>query len=394
MKNSGLLIEKNSKEKKGSVKNKLTYSCCDTSLTGKQIQEMLEKIGNYKNVKNMYFKLINVSFEDILVIMIFEVIILQLLMSGTKVYIKLSFSSDPKYLINNELFFKSPINKTAKFCKIKGDGYFLMDKEVFMSEYYKSIEVDGEESNKYLRIYIPEEIILDRKEMNLVIKKIRVYLERILDNDKSKEIKQLILELITNVKEHAPSDVVIEISVLEAIDTNKKVHEYITVGLISFSERLLFSELETFYNKIQNEEHRGSLLEERYNLLNDVYTKQIQISENTENQYEKEHVSMLQAFQDGVTSRNDSFGNDSGTGLANTISVISKRIGDEVGLSYVYSGNHICYFRTKSLNFTDGLCTFNECKSLDKPPSEEICYRSCVFFPGTAFQLIFPIEKG
>lgn len=393
MKNSELLIRMNSNEEE-LIKNKLTYKCYNQAITGNKILEIIQKIGKYKSIKNMYFELINVSFEDILVIMIFEVIVLQLLISGTKVHIKFNFTDNPNYLLNNELFYKSPIRKVAKYCKIDKKGYYLLNKTEFLKEYYKNIDVDEEEASKYLRIYIPEDVITDRAEMNQINKKIRKYLETILDNNKSMEIKQLILELITNVKEHASSDVILEISVVEVIDKNKIRHEYITVGLISFSEILLYSNLEKFYSKINNGDHIGCLLEEKYNLLNEIFIKQIYNSNNCNSEYEKEHVSMLQTFQDGVTCRSDSFGNDSGTGLANTISVISERISDEIGLSYVYSGHHVCYFRTKSLNFTNGLCTFNKDNKIENPPDEDITYKSSVYFPGTAFQLIFPIEKG
>lgn len=231
--------------------------------------------------------------------------------------------------------------------------------------------------------------------VDIPVKKLRLYLEKVLGEEKNKEIKQLILELITNIKEHALSDLIVEVVVLDAIDNRTdELVQYITVGLISYSKQQLYSKIEDFYLKVDEQMHVGTLLETEYSLLNEINARHQLLTNDESNEYEYEHMRMLQSFQDGVTGREESFGNDSGTGLANTIKIISMRTSDEVGLSYVYSGNHICYFRTDSLIFDNKICTFNTIGDYKQLPEENIYEKSSVFFPGTAFHLIFPIEKG
>lgn len=367
----------------------------NTSINANVIKELMGKMEKDYKIYDLKFQYI--YFEDILVIQFLELIIYLLLKKNSKVSLEITLSNDDNYNLNNIFYISSFLNKIHKQYHTKRPYYKKNTKSrINKSEYINNFKKNHNLPISY-RMYIESQQLVARNDMNKIITDLLEGINSLqsvkeLKKDYILDIRELLLELITNVKNHTvDSDLVLQVNVSDVIKSDtKKEHKYFAISFYSLSNTLLYETTKKFYDSLKKNlvisEDRKML----YKNYEEIYNKQINYFDD---EYSIEHFFMLQSFQNGITSRTSSFGKSSGTGLANAIQVIMNKIDDKEGFSYVYSGEKICYFKAKSLNFKDSICSFNEEEDYLQRPSSNICTESPVFFPGTAYQLIFPIKK-
>lgn len=375
---------------------KIKYTKRNCSIDSIVIKELIELFYLPKKVFDISFE--NVYFEDIIVIQCFELLIYQLLKNGGKIDLSIKLTLEKEKNLNNHFYITSYINSIHKqYNTVLPFNRRITSKRVNKKLYLEFFKKNQNLVSSYRMFLTSDEIssrdIMTKKNKDLLegMKKISKTSE--LSKDYILDMREMILELVANVKNHTEkSDVLLQVNVLDVIksDTNKE-HKFFAISFVSISEHLLYEETKKFYTMFERE--NAMITEDR----KERYTEFMSIYKNHVKQfceeYTKDHFFMLQSFQDGLTTRENTFGSSSGSGLANAINVISNEIDDNVGYSYVYSGDKVCYFRSKALNFNNGICSFNEAANYNLVPDTNICYFSNVFFPGTAYQLIFPIKK-
>lgn len=392
MKNIELMFHETKEEK---VKRKKFHkkNCSINSV-------VLKELINYSisPIDIIDIKFTNVFFEDMLVIQLFENIVYYYMINNTKIDFDITLRKGKNDHFNNIFYITSFMNYIHKsYDKIPPFRKRKVKKRVDRKRYIEHYKKNQELKYSY-RMFILNEELYDREAMNLNNRKLLHGIMEIgtadgLNTDYIRDIRELILELITNVKSHTiNSDVVLQVNVIDVIKADtRKEHKFFAITLFSLSDNLLYEKTKKFYKYV---ERYPKLIsdekKEMYGKYMEIYKKHKEIFND---HYTDNHFFMLQSFQDGITSRFKTFGNSSGSGLANAIKVISNKIDDNEGFSYVYSGDKICYFKANSLNYKEGICTFNTECDYFKIPDKNIYYSSGVHFPGTAYQLIFPIKK-
>ena len=200
-------------------------------------------------------------------------------------------------------------------------------------------------------------------------------------------ICEVISELISNGTEHAEGECLIDIDVTDIynkVDRNKSIigdYYGINIVVLNLSEVLLGTQMK---EKILC----GNLLTDRYKSVCAAYDYHKSFFND---KYMEEDFFNMSAFQHRISSRtNEEM--TGGTGLTLLIKSLERR--SDNNLCYVLSGNRILCFYQKYLEYKNDWIGFNDSNDfLTAIPNMENIQYCAMFFPGTAYNLHFIMEK-
>lgn len=204
------------------------------------------------------------------------------------------------------------------------------------------------------------------------------------------EITDVVTELIDNALEHSNSDCLVDLDVTN--DYVKKDGEGkicfdtfycgVNIVIINFSENLLGQQLK---NKLLDDND----LPERYNMLKTAYLNH---SKSWTGSYFEDDFYVVASFQDKISGRKDT-SSTGGTGLTKLLRSIEQK-SDKYNC-YMLSGNRIFYFDHTLIKYDqDDWVGFNSQNDFINYPPDFGCFQpSKLFFPGTAYNLNFVLER-
>lgn len=312
------------------------------------------------------------DFKDKVVYLLFEKIIYDILCNEDySLYIGLNWEK----LKNGSSLIVAGFMKTTLFeTLIKCNGSFF-DKQLFLSEYCKSIDYAGVNNSYKLKRYYNK--LKDTKSAKITVTNFYTSLENagIKDRDFLKELSEVLLELFCNVHSHSDGEVLVDIDIFLSDD---KKQTNINIAFINISSL-------TIYDKTLHLFKNGNIPDfHMYKVVNDSYTKQRENGEFIA-PYSEEHFFMFANFQKNISTRENMHYDNIGTGLATLIGNIQNRT--EVNSSYVLSGNKALFFDNNIINIDDDLLTMNESKNINERLSKKVVDLSNVYIPGAIYNL-------
>ena len=257
-----------------------------------------------------------------------------------------------------------------------------VNKKVFLDLYKKPIFIN---SNTYRRFLSKEILKSDSEIPSIIYTELASILSVYSDDEEwNDSIAETISELVCNIRSHTEDDCLIDISFgqYKHMETNEP-RLIINIAVLNFSENRLFDKIK---RNIEMKKYAES-----DELYNKIYRAQNVHDKFFNQNYTKEHLFIITAFQNRVSSRNFESGNN-GTGLTNLIqSMIGK---SEQDYSYVLTGKHMLFFKDEYLKISgDKFVGFNkENDYFNHRPADDAISQSSLYFPGTVYQLIIVKE--
>lgn len=384
MKNSELIIKKNSAKKKVEIKRKdgeTVLNLKAKNFNADNINEfisMLKKVINQQKIKKEIVVLLDFEkFADMLVNVIFENIIYTLI---AKYKFNVIFRYSQKFRDSN-----------------KGAG--------FVNTLLARLIARKIDTNKFCEQYLSK--VINEREFRELISYNNVkdnYLGRLnfditnciqnsgITRSYATNIANIVAELVDNANEHASSDVLIMINIDDTYEESTGDDCWaVNVVVLNYGEKLLFSGIKAKINTYDT------------NTVNNKYIVVKQAFQNHkkffDEYYTEEDFFNITTFQHDISGRDGEF-KSGGTGLPVLLESILKNSYDSN--CYVMSGNNVIHFIRKYLNSREGWYAFNENGNyVDSKPA---CYvkeekeakpisKSLTFLPGTAYNLQFIKKK-
>lgn len=317
------------------------------------------------------FNIGRVMFEDKLTYVCFESICYSLIKKGYKVYVDIN----PITNIWTEGISVSPIAELY-LSKHNIEEFIAKFKFDVTKIHYRFLAKVEDNFNGEL----PSRVLSD----------VRFFLTSMdIDEKYAKDIAEVVSELVDNSLEHSSSDCLIDINVsMDYKKVNDPNGEYfgINIAIMDFSEQLLGSKIKKLLlsnNYILDDNKWYQKLHTAYEYHSKVW----------DSNYDEEDFFVLSAFQRNISSRQIDYCTG-GTGLTTLISTLEKA--SDAYNCYVITGNHLIRFKHDFLGFDDNYWVgFNNTSNFisDIPDLSNIS-RSRLFYPGTAYNLIFVFKKG
>lgn len=201
----------------------------------------------------------------------------------------------------------------------------------------------------------------------------------------AEELSEVVVELVGNASEHTDSECLIDIDVTDLYKKRDSNDLFlgINIAVINFSEKL-FGDLvkrrilETNFQAI-----------ERYSL---VYTAYQNHSASFDSNYTENDFFNIASFQHKISGDPEKT-ITGGTGLTKLISSLEKR--SAAHECYLITGDRALLFFHEYLEYnSDRLIGFNkENDFVNVRPSDRVVAPSCIYMPGTAYNLNFVMVK-
>lgn len=312
------------------------------------------------------FILGKVMFDDKLSYICFESLCYHLICNGYRIYVDLF----PKFGIGTEGVISTPINL---ICLAKNNS------EKFLTKF--QFEIYG----THYRLLAKQENNIQGEIPSKVMNDLRTFLGTFnVEERYIKEIAEVVSELVDNSLEHTNSDCLIDIDV--SMDYKKKNdpngHYYgVNIAIMDLNQELLGSKIKKFL--LSNEENIW------YNKLREAYNFH---KARWNLYYDEDDFFILSAFQRNISSRKRDY-ITGGTGLTTLISTIEKD--SDAYNCYAISGKHIVKFNHDYLGFDENEWVgFNKDSDfINNIPDLSNISRSKLYYPGTAYNLIFVLKK-
>lgn len=372
MKNLGLLFERNSDQLKRKYKihnGWLIVELYEKEFTGKTIKKLISIVNgihcSYGKIKiPIFFAFGNVRFADKLTYIVLECVMYYLMKNcGHDIKIKIN----PKIEIDVEGIGSSPLmllssNKSEK-------------RKLFIQKFKFDIYM------RHFRRVVQKDNIGILDELNYFLNPFNI------EEENRESICEVISELISNGTEHAEGECLIDIDVTEVY--NKMVNNQVISGdyyginivVLNLSNVLLGTQMKEkiLYEQLATDRYRS--VRTAYDYHKDFF----------DDRYMEEDFFNMSAFQHRISSRfNEEM--TGGTGLTLLIKSLEKRSDDN--LCYVLSGKRILCFFQKYLEYKNDWIGFNpENNFLTAIPDKNYIDSCDMFFPGTAYNLHFIMEK-
>lgn len=326
-------------------------------------------INNFKLKLPFCFCLGQITFDDKLSYICLESLCYHLIYNGYKVYLDFL----PKFGIGTEGVVSTPMNLLLQEKNNDSNTKKFLEKfkfEIYGSHYRVLAKRDNNKNGE-----LPSKVMFDIKTFLGILDVEDKYIS---------EIAEVVSELVDNSLEHSSSDCLIDIDV--STNYKKRNDPYgnyygVNIAIMDLDKKLLGSKIRKFL--LGNEENLWyNKLKEAYNYHKAYWNLK----------YSEDVFFMLSAFQRKISSRKREY-ITGGTGLTTLISTIEKD--SDAYNCYVISGNHILKFNHDSLGFDENEWVgFNkENDFINHIPDLSNILRSNLYYPGTAYNLIFVLKK-
>lgn len=235
---------------------------------------------------------------------------------------------------------------------------------------------------KHFRKVVPQKDVGILDEINYFLEIFNI------DKESREDISEVFAELISNGTEHGDGECLVDIDVTDdyhKVGENDISKQYygINIVVLNFSEKLLGSQIR---KKILD----SDLMTERYKQVKEAYFFHKSFFSD---EYCDEDFFNLTTFQDRISGRLDDE-LTGGTGLTLLIRSLEQK--SDTNLCYVLSGSRALGFKQEYLEYnSEKWLGFNEENDfLTTAPNYELLMSGCdIFFPGTAYNLHFIMEK-
>lgn len=337
-----------------------------TKFNGTTIKKIISNINDiHKRYKNknvpIKFELGYVRFSDKLAYVTLECILYELMVSYGH-DIKISFY--PQLGIDVEGINSSPLLLLSSTKRKK------------RMEFINKFELDIYK-NHFRRIVCRENIgILD--DLNYFLNNMFD-----IDNESRENVCEVISELISNSTEHGAGECLIDIDVTNLYNKVDSVGDFygINIVVLNLSEVLLGTQIKS---RIEGEDFKTN----RYKNIKNAYIYHKQFFDEL---YLEEDFYNICSFQNKISGRSEEE-LTGGTGL--TILIESLEQKSDNNMCYVLSGKRIICFEQKYLKYNNDWIGFNEANNfLTDIPNTDIFENCDIYFPGTAYNLHFIMER-
>ncbi len=286
--------------------------------------------------------------------------------------------------------------RTGGFVDSVLNKYLLNKKNVSLSN---KIFVEEFEKFRYSRIHFrkiikPLSESYNKNELSKLMSEVKIFFTSIYhdpdEKDLVKELSTVVTELVGNAWEHTQSHCLVDIDVSHRFNkkgkSKKHLYDSINIVILNFSNKLFWHGLKSKMMMADNTDLGNS---ERYTSLVKAYDNHKKFFNED---YEDENFYTVAALQNKISERLDD--NESGgTGLTKLLVSLGKRT--EEHMCYLFSGNLCTGFFPKHLEQSGEWIGFNEKNDfIAAVPDREIFCRSETYMPGTAYNLIFIIERS
>ena len=197
--------------------------------------------------------------------------------------------------------------------------------------------------------------------------------------------------MVGNACEHAETDCLVDLDVTSNYrktindDLDKNFYYGINIAVVNFSDQLIGDDIKK--NILYNIENVEAF--DRYNKIKYAYDNHKKVFDDD---YTEEDFCNITSFQHKISGRKN-ISDTGGTGLTMLIKSLEER--SDAHQCYVLSGNRSIFFLQDYLEYNnDNWIGFNEEKNyFEFKPEDDITSESCIYMPGTAYNLNF-ILKG
>lgn len=379
MKNINKLFEKNKlySSKLKIVKGQIIFRCNDTEFSGNTILKIIKFVNTvhkkYKKLKiTLIFVFGEIELADKLSYILFECICYYLMKEcHHKVYLYWT----PQDTILTEGIFLSPLI----YLKSDSEDYLLkyMQKftlDIHQRHFRRLIRGNNKETTNYLGNLL--------QELDSFLKFFRI-VEEYRD-----QISEVIIELVGNACEHGNTDCLLDIDITtdyykSVDDIPQKGHFYgINIAIVNFSDILLGDGIKAKIDSHNLKEDRYIDLNHAYNYHKSFFTED----------YSYADFCNISSLQDKISGRLH-YGSAGGTGLTKLIRSLQEK--SDADKCYVISGNRcVCFLKDLLYYDEKKWLGFNQEKDFFHAIPEEVVTPKCyIFFPGTAYNLNFVMER-
>lgn len=337
-----------------------------TKFNGTTIKKIISNVNDiHKRYKNknvpIKFELGYVRFSDKLTYVTLECILYELMVSYGH-DIKISFH--PQLGIDVEGINSSPLLLLSSTKRKK------------RMEFINKFELDIYK-NHFRRIVCRENIgILD--DLNYFLNNMFD-----IDNESRENVCEVISELISNSTEHGAGECLIDIDVTNLYNKVDSVGDFygINIVVLNLSEVLLGTQIKS---RIEGEDFKT----DRYKNIKNAYIYHKQFFDEL---YLEEDFYNICSFQNKISGRSEEE-LTGGTGLTMLIESLEQK--SDNNMCYVLSGKRIICFEQKYLKYNNDWIGFNEANNfLTDIPNTDIFENCGIYFPGTAYNLHFIMER-
>lgn len=376
LENDELLLETNSIN--GNTKNIMIRNNCfvfqnkKTLFDGNSIKKILVFVNTvrkkYKNVNiPIILDLGNIEFKDKLTYIFLE-IISYILINRYKMKVKVQFQCE--HNIFTEGIASSPLLLIDDIKKKNTEKFLRKFTNELYKKHYRKVVVKPKK---------PDELSKLMDEVYFFIFHLGV------EGKCAEELSEVVVELVGNASEHTDSECLIDIDVTDLYKKRDSNDLFlgINIAVINFSEKL-FGDL--VKRRILE---TNSQVIERYSL---VYTAYQNHSASFDSHYTENDFFNIASFQHKISGDPEKT-ITGGTGLTKLISSLEKR--SAAHECYLITGDRALLFFHEYLEYnSDRLIGFNkENDFVNVRPSDRVVAPSCIYMPGTAYNLNFIMVK-
>lgn len=376
LENDELLLETNSIN--GNTKNIMIRNNCfvfqnkKTLFDGNSIKKILVFVNTvrkkYKNVNiPIILDLGNIEFQDKLTYIFLE-IISYILINRYKMKVTVQFQCE--HNIFTEGIASSPLLLIDDIKKKNTEKFLRKFTNELYKKHYRKVVVKPKK---------PDELSKLMDEVYFFIFHLGV------EGKCAEELSEVVVELVGNASEHTDSECLIDIDVTDLYKKRDSNDLFlgINIAVINFSEKL-FGDL--VKRRILE---TNSQVIERYSL---VYTAYQNHSASFDSNYTENDFFNIASFQHKISGDPEKT-ITGGTGLTKLISSLEKR--SDAHECYLITGDRALLFYNEYLEYnSDRLIGFNkENDFVNVRPSDRVVAPSCIYMPGTAYNLNFVMVK-
>ena len=197
---------------------------------------------------------------------------------------------------------------------------------------------------------------------------------QITNNSFIDNVCEIVGEIVTNSLEHSDGDCLMDIKCQKT-----SIGTFVSLNFISLTNMFIGSEIENLFFKQKTNTFTG------YKIVKKAHKYHKHFFDSF---YDKNLFSFVCAFQNGVSTRNNTF-NVGGTGLTTLIRNLHDKSIANKYMSYVLSGNNSLLLRNEYLKITDrGNISFGDNPDFYRSvPNKKIVIREPKTFPGTIFSI-------
>lgn len=255
---------------------------------------------------------------------------------------------------------------------------------IHVEKFLKKFEFDLY-GNHYRRVVGCDDLLI----LSKVMTEIESFLQAFMTDDIYRDkISEVIVELIGNASEHTSSECLIDIDVSNSyvnVNSGKSVYG-VNIVVLNFSKQNFGNAIK---EKLVSDEVRHNKEKTRYNIVLDAYKNHKNFFDL---HYTEEDFYNIASFQHKISGREGAIAYG-GTGLTKLIKALEQR--SDAHMCYMLTGNRIVKFLHEHLEYDkNSWISFNYDKSfVDTIPAAETIDGCPVYFPGTAYNLNFVMEK-